>query len=458
MGLTNPHPDYEAFKDSWQLCRDVAEGALCVKRKGSKYLPKGRMTDNDYADYLYRAEFVGYVGKILDFSAGQLNRNPAQTSGIPEEILNDVDLCGNSLSAFINHMARELMTVERIGLWCDYSVEKQRPYMVTVKAENIIKWHYGYVSTGEKVLTSVVLKTEEETFDAATCDSTKEVRYIVLRLNENGYFQKDTYAEDNKAKDGVRCLDADPVIPVAGIKGEPLTFIPFAIVSAQGTPERVHTAPMYPVADVNLSLYRSMASREQLLFYYGMPTGIAKGWPQNTPFPIGGVAAFDIGGDFSFAQIQVDDAIDRAIQSKKDEIAQLGSSFLSGRGKYVASATTADINQEGDNASLATLANTISRALTEAFGRMTIYAYDGLEAPSIKVNTEFEEPELSQGELTELGQEVAAGRMSFDVYYYNLERNKMYPSGWTLEQELAALKTTAQNIASNRTEIPGYSF
>lgn len=457
MGLTNPHQDYEAFKDSWQLCRDVAEGALCVKRKGVKYLPKGRMTDADYADYLYRAEFVGYVGKILDFSAGQLNRNPAQTSGIPEEILDDVDLCGNSLSAFINHMARELMTVERVGLWCDYSVEKQRPYMVTVKAENIIKWHYGYVSTGEKVLKSVVLKTEEETFDATTCDTTKEVRYIVLHLNENGYFQKDTYAEDKAAKDGVKLLDEAPAIPVAGIGGEPLTYIPFAIVSAQGTPERVHTSPMYPVADVNLSLYRSMASREQLLFYYGMPTLMVKDYDKDS-VPIGGVFNVGSSGDAKFLQVAVEDAVDKAIQSKKDEIAQLGSSFLSGRGKYVASATTADINQEGDNASLATLANTISRALTEAFGRMTIYAYDGLEAPSVKVNTEFEEPELSQGELTELGQEVAAGRISLDVYYYNLERNKMYPSGWTLEQETAALKTTAQIIASNRTEIPGVTF
>jgi hypothetical protein len=455
MGLTTPSNDYTRYSTAWKKTRDVAEGSLCVKNAAEVYLPKGTMTDNAYLDYLNRAVFVGYVDKIIDFAVGQLNRNPVQAPDIPEDIAKDVDLCGNSLQKFAEHTARELMLVERMGIWYDYSETKERPYMVAVHAENIIKWNYGYNQNGEKILMSVVLKVDEESIDPASFDVIKEKRWIVLRLDENGFFVKDTYKEGDKEGD-VALIES--ISPTAGINGDPLSFIPFDIVCVKGHPERIHPSPMYPVAEVNLSLYRSMASREQLLFYYGMPTGIAVGWDQSKAFPIGGIAAFPTGGSFQFAQVQVAAAVDQAITSKKEEIAQIGSSFLSGRGRYVASATTAEVNQEGDNASLASLANTISNALTKAFLTMRVWDDEIPETVSVSVNTEFEEPELTQGELTELGQEVAAGRMSFDTYFYNLKKNKVYPNEWSIEQEKAALDETSKMVAQNKSQIPGITF
>lgn len=454
MGLDTPCGDYEKHSRSWIRTRDVAEGSLCIKGKGTTYLPKGRMDENAYTDYLERAIFVGYVDKIIDYCVGQLMRNAPTTTGIPDDLINDVDLCGSTLSQFIDNMARELMAVERIGVWVDFNEKKDRPFMVSVKAESIIKWHYDYTQSGEKALTSVVIKTSQDTIDKETLDIVVKPQYIKLFLNDNGIYQKDTYECDDKKELTLK----ESIIPVAGIGGLPLTYIPFRIVCAKGTPERIHTAPMAPVAEINLSLYRSMASREQLLFYYGMPTGIAVGWDDKNAFPLGGVAAFPIGGSFDFAQIQVEDAVEKAIQSKKEEISQIGSQFLSGRGRYVASATTSENNQEGENASLATLANSISRGVTEAFKMMEVYEYDDLEEPSVQVNTEFVEPELTQGELQELGVELTAGHISFDTYFHNLNRNKVYPPGWTVEKEIEALKTSARIIAENRSEIPGVTY
>lgn len=455
MGLTTPCNEYNKFSTAWRKTRDVVEGVLTVKGAKETYLPKGRMSPTDYADYLERAEFVGYVDKIIDYSAGQLLRNPPVLKGVPDDIVADFDLCGNSITSIIDHISRELMTVERVGIWFDYSEDQKRPYAVIVKAENIIKWNYGYVN-GTKTLKSIVLALEEEKLNPVTFDTERNPTWVCLYINEDGYFQKDTYV--NKSGKAGEVELSESVVPVAGIGGKPLDFIPFAIVPAKGTPEHIHTAAMYPVAEVNLSLYRSMASREQLLFYYGMPTGIAIGWDQET-FPIGGVAKFPTGGDFKFAQIEVDDAVVRAIQDKKEEISQLGSSFLSGRGRYVASAQTSENNQQGDYASLSSIANAISRALTDILRDMAVYGHDGLEKDaSVTVNTEFEEPEFTPGELTELGAEVAAGRLSWDAYFHNCQKNKLYPNGWTKEQEFEAIKTTSQMIASARTQIPGFTF
>ena len=456
MGLNTPCPEYNKYATAWKKTRDVIEGVLTVKGAKETYLPKGRMSATDYADYLERAEFVGYVDKIIDYSAGQLLRNPPAIKGVPEDITADFDLCGNSISSVIDHIARELMTVERVGVWFDYSEDQSRPYAVAVKAENIIKWNYGYVR-GTKTLTSVVLALEEERLNMSTFDVERTPTWVCLHLNEDGYYQKDTYT--NKTGKSGEVELSESVVPVAGIGGQPLDFIPFAIIPAKGTPEHIHTAPMYPVAEVNLSLYRSMASREQLLFYYGLPTLIAKGWDVNTPFPLGGVAAFGADGGANFVQIEVDDAIVKAINDKKEEIAQLGSSFLSGRGRYVASAATSENNQQGDYASLASIANAISRALTDILRDMSVYGYDGLEADaSVTVNTEFEEPEFTPGELAELGAEVMAGRLSWDAFFHNCQKNKLYPQGWTKEQEFEAIKTTSQMIASARSQIPGFTF
>lgn len=457
MGLSTPCAEYAKFEPSWRKTRDVAAGPIAVKGARDKYLPKGYMTDAQYTDYLERAYFVGYVDKIIDYGAGQLLRNDPAIKGIPDDIANNIDLCGNSISDMVDHMFRELSVVERIGIWHDYSEQKARPYVVTVKAENIIKWNYGYLDSGEKVLTSVVLLSEDASVDPTTYDVVTEPRVIVLYLDDAAVFHKATYKIVSK-NDGKTEELIEDIVPVAGIGGKPLNYIPFKIVSAKGTPEHIHSAPMHSVAEVNLSLYRSMASREQLLFYYGMPTGVAKGWEKKDPFPIGGVAAFDKDGDFHFAQIQVGGEVDKAIADKKEEIAQLGSSFLSGRGRYVASAETSQNNREGDEATLSSLANTISRALTDILTLATIYKHDGLEDPSVSVNTEFEEPELVQGELTELGVEVAAGRMSFDTYFSTLKKNKVYPPEWTKEQEIAAIEQTAKMIANNRTQIPGLTF
>ena len=454
MGLETPCNDYTKHAKQWVRTRDVSEGSLCIKGKGETYLPKGHMEENAYKDYLERALFTGYVDKIVDYCSGQLMRNNPQTTGIPDELKNDVDLCGSTLNQFIDNIARELMHVERIGLWTDFSEDSGRPFIVSVRAEGIIKWHYEYVQSGEKVLSSVVIKAESDVIDPETLDADTEEKYIKLFLNADGFFQKDTYAYSKEKKLEL----SESIIPLAGIGGFPLDYIPFRIVCAKGTPERIHTAPMAQIAEINLSLYRSMASREQLLFYYGMPTGIAIGWDKDKSFSLGGVNAFPIDGDFKFAQIQVEDAVEKAIASKKEEISQLGSQFLSGRGRYVASATTSENNQEGENASLASLANAISRGITEAFRAMEVYKYDGLDNPSVQVNTEFTEPELSQGELTELGQELTAGHISFATYFHNLNRNKVYPPDHTIEMEIEELKKTAQIIADNRSQIPGFTF
>lgn len=457
MGLTTPSPEYSTHLKAWQRTRDVAGGSLIVKGKGPQYLPKGRMTDTDYGDYLERAEFVGYVEKIADYSVGQLLRNPPLIKGVPDEIIRDFDLCGNSITDTIQHIARELMYVDRVGVWYDFSEAQGRPYAVIIKTENIIKWNYGYLADGTKTLKSVVLQLNEESVDPDTFDIKCEPRYICLHINADGHYQKDTYVENKKDKNGVTLLES--VIPVAGIGGKPLDFIPFRIITAKGSPEHLHSAPLYPVAEVNLSLYRSMASREQLLYYYGAPTLIASGWDKKTPFPVGGVATLDEQGDAKFIQIQVDDAIVKAIQDKKEEISQLGSSFLSGRGRYVASAQTSENNQQGDYASLSSIANSISRSLTDMFDDMLVYGHDGLESgASVAINTEFEEPEFATGELAELGAEVASGRMSFNTYFHICKKNKMYPNEWTQEQEEEAIQKTAQMIASARTQIPGYTF
>ena len=84
---------------------------------------------------------------------------------------------------------------------------------------------------------------------------------------------------------------------------------------------------------------------------------------------------------------------------------------------------------------------------------MQIYAAwigEGSDDVTVKYNTDFETDKLTSQDLIAWMGAVQAGMMSYETYYYNLQRSDVYPEGWTAEDEQAAIdKSEAAVIVDN---------
>ena len=87
MPVDTQHPLYNQAADRSQTVRDVVKGAYAVKSQKTRYLPIPNLEDyysadpitakqaqDDYADYLYRAQFLGVTGLTMQGFLGAIFR------------------------------------------------------------------------------------------------------------------------------------------------------------------------------------------------------------------------------------------------------------------------------------------------------------------------------------------------------------------------------------------------
>lgn len=455
--ITTIRSEYSHFAPLWQRVRDVVAGEDQVKTKARTYLPSVLKGETEYRNYLSRSVFINYTGKILNLSLGQLFRNLPTVANLPDYIAADIDLRGTNLPNWSRFIARELMITNRVGLWVDYSDTTGRPYISTYKAEEIINWHYANTSDGIADLQYVILSG----FDNIVEDyEIKQVKtYTVVYLNDEGQFTVDRYKENHAARNKEKLELISSVVPVCD--GQPLDFIPFAILDLTGQPDSIHNAPLLDVANLNLAHYRDSADHQTRLHLFALPTVVTKGYnPQDKQaFPLCGVADVGQNGDAKLLELSAANPLAEELKRKEEAIAQIGSSFMSGSGRYVASAQTASINQEADFCTLSDISNSLSEQISKVLNVLAIWLTDQETADpiSVKYNTVFEEPSLIQGQLTELVGAVSTGLISYDAFYHQLEKNKFYPAGWDSDREKVAIKQSQRDLIDNRSQIPGYT-
>ena len=78
--------------------------------------------------------------------------------------------------------------------------------------------------------------------------------------------------------------------------------------------------------------------------------------------------------------------------------------------------------------------------------RMTGDTEEQAKALTVILNTDFVDKKIDMADVTTLGTEVEAGRMSWAVYFDNLKQGEVYPNGWTEEMESEAIERDKEKI------------
>lgn len=427
MPINDRHAEYNIWSPIWKRTRDGIAGQDAIKSGSTVYLPRlNGQSQQGYDSYLKRAQYINFAGRILNLSISQIFRKDPVIENVDESWIDNIDMNGMPFVYWSRLACEELMSVNRVGILVDYSDQK-RPYLTMYKAENIINWQTDIIQ-GKSKLTMIVIEGETQRpkeNDKYSLESTKIWRELIL---ENGIY---IVREWEKVSDKFELINEFTPL----LNGDPFDYIPLFILTMNGNSIQISNAPMKGIIDINLAHYINSADYENMIHWTGARTVIITGWDETKDFPIGGCAVLTEGGTASFLEASANSALEMAMRHKEEQLAMLGNTLISGKGRYVASAETASKTSAGEYACLADISNVMDSVMTAVLSLMVQWAGGNPDDVKIEYNTEFEEIEIIPNDITPLMGAVQSGMISWDAFFYNLKKKNFYAPDVTMEDE-----------------------
>lgn len=430
--IVDQHPEYGANRQRWDKCRDFTSGKDALLRHDIKcqgevlkaYIPKisRSQKDDQYHAYLDRALFYGATGRTLKGLVGLVFAKEPVISlpGGAKVIQDDADGYGTPLSEFSEKVVTEVLGVGRCGVLVDrpdagdfptkLDEEKAgyRPAMAIYPAESIINWAAKKSASGVMDLSKVVL---------AELSEAGKPQYREL-LIEGGLYQVNIWIMDGDTPKLEKTITPT-------LNGSPLTKLPFYFFGPSSGKWNVEEPPLLDLIEVNRSHYMSSADLEHGRYYCGLPTPVFAGFgyedDTNTKeIVLGSSEGISGPADAKASYLEFTGSglstLEKALEQKERMMAMLGSRMLAEDKRQAETAEALRIRASGESATLASIANTVSRLLTQAV-KMAADWMNVSGDVSIQLNTEYTPTGLSAQELTALLQMVQSGKLpKFDFF------------------------------------------
>jgi len=400
------HQLYSDNEATWKFLRDSVEGSRAIKAGGTTYVPKLDGQDkNAYTAMVNRPSYENYTQRTLDGLTGLIfSKEPVFTAPKPLMDLKDnIDAQGKSLTDMAQETVEEVETVGRVGLLVDApSVDvtgmteadaealNLRPFIKMYATESIINWKHEIINN-EQVLSMVVLMEEkDEWLDMFT--NKPKTFYRVLHLLD-GIYTQTIYEEVIEGTTKTYKQNGEMFQP--RIKGNVLSSIPFIPITPTSLEITPAKSPLYDLADVNLTHFKTNVD-----YYHGMHfTALPTGWGAGVQMKDGDSIA--LGGSkfhlfdnpqakLEFLEFKGDGlgTLEREKISLNQSMVVLGTNMLQGDKNIAEAENTVAMRSSGERATLVSVANTCSRGLTKALEIMAEWLGTSGEV-SYKLNTDY---------------------------------------------------------------------
>lgn len=464
------HPEYVRMLPEWQLCRHAYEGEHAVKKNAELYVPRGEGdTDDEYKGYVMRASWFGATARTIEGLAGAVFRVAPTFEASPKIVpdLQNVTLLGDSLATLSQHVFRELLALGRCAVRVDFAPPPlSRPYWVVHMAEEVISW----VTDDLGKLTRVCLfdeTSEPDPDDEFGWDKVQRVHVHELVTTAaqaggetQGHYQVRTfrYVGTNQQEDPDKRNPwklEDTTVPVQN--GQTLDYLPIVLFGARGIdPTRIYKPPVYDVASVNMSLFRTSADWEQGAHYTAMPTpwvsGIEQVEGEKTVLRMGARNAWVMPFKESRAGLleytgQGLEALEKLAESKKRDMAILGARLLSEEKAGVETADAMRLRSTGESSVLSALAEAfdIGMAMALDFHQRWMGIQTTEKAkPTYTTNRDFIDAKLSPEEAQIVMALWQSDMISYESAFRLLQMGEWLESGKTAEDELEEIKSHIQ--------------
>jgi hypothetical protein len=452
-GVKTTHKDYDRMMPLWKRCRDAVKGQDALHKAGETYLPKLRAEDpTDYAARVKRSDYFNATWRTISGLAGMAFRKPATRAlpGAIERFAGDINMAGVDLNAMAEQVVEEVLEVGRCGLLVDHpplpegiqtislaAAERLglRPSIQFYAAETIRNWKFSRIRNAW-VLTMVTLGEAVELPKAGDEFATEiEDRYRVLDLDEAGQYRQRVFA----VRDGEDVLVEGPIYPLKN--GQPLDYIPFAIVGRSGKGDQIDEPPLIDLVDANIAHYQVNSDYRHGLHFTGLPTLFLTGVTMeddSKPFYIGGQAAItsphpDAKGMFIEYTGQGLGAMEKALVSLERRMAVLGARMIADESSQAETLGGTQIKRSGENSILASIVIASSKAIEWALGVMSDWSGGPREA-TFQINREFMPVAMDAQQLTALVGAWQQGALSDGELFDLLKRGDVIDAEKTLEE------------------------
>jgi hypothetical protein len=501
MSVATPHRAYTQALLGWEALRDAYAGARAVKGRGAlapavrgntltatRYLPRpaGLTQDAQYEAYKARAVFLGATERVVHGVTGAIfRREPTiEAPALLTPQLEDVTQTGVPLRTFAEQIVRETLLMGRCGILVDFPQGEplpdsrvqpppglSRPYWVTYPTETIVNWR-TMQRQGDTVLSLVVLREcvpvpqgpwgTDEFFVAE-----EQTQYRVLRLDERGRYEVSLWVEvpGPAPQTGPLLVRTQTWVPLR--LGEPLDFIPFVFLAPFSLEPAVEKSLLDALVEINYQYYRHSADYEHALHMTALPTAYicSSLMEVQSEMVIGGSFAWIIPDSTATVGMlefhgQGLQSHEHAMEADLKNMAALGGRLLEGRPLVEETATAVMARTQGTDSPVQSLVTTVSHGLTQA---LQLHAWwDGrtedVDDTSIHMtlNSDLIAQPLDAQMLIALMQMVLNDTMTYETFYFNLERGEITRPMISVDEERALLeiRKEAQPLAPPRTPPP----
>lgn len=454
MPVNTAHPDYDKFRAKWDRIRDVIDGEDAVKAQGTLYLPKpAGQTTEEYADFKDRALFYAAAARTATGLTGAIFRKEPllEVPVAMEELLGRLTPEGAPFITFAKRVVQEIITLGRYGVLVDVPKDGGDPFVLGYRAEQIINWRTEVVD-GRPVLNLVVLS---ETDFAPTAEDPfaleERQRFRVLRLGPADPADPTgaaVYVMDlwelvrSRANDEGALVLIDSAVPHR--RGEALDRIPFEFFGPMDITPSIQPSPLDALTSVNLSHYRTSASREEGEYFTALPVYVISGRPLGdggdtpTQLEVGSRRAWllEEGGTAQVLTVSSEgmSGLRESMSDKERLMAVLGARLLEDQKAGVEAAATVAMRHRGENSLLASISDTAGRGLGRVLDHAAFWAV-GSEggAAVVELNRDFMDVALSPEGMVKLVAAWQNGGIGSEVLFHNLKAGEALPDGMDLE-------------------------
>jgi len=463
MSVESTHPDYDEMSDTWETCRDVADGTRKLREKGVRYLPL--LTGEDNASYqarLNRTTLFNATWRTIMGFQGLLFRKPAVIVVPPavEPLMEDVTASGVSLRMLALEVTEECLEVSRVGLWVNYPPADPamtqadaarlnlRPSIRVCKAESIYNWREERINNKTQLSQVRLEETVEIVKDEFTVEEETRYRVLDLVLMESGrYAYRVRLFKKGDDKEDVLLGEWIPLMA-----GEPLDYIPFYFLSTDDVSPEVDEPVFIDLIDINLAHYQLTADYEHGCHWSGLPTPVVTGHTAKAgetirvggpnavvlPNPAAKAMMLEV-GTHGFA------ALEKNLDRKEAQMVILGARLLEVQKPGIEAAETALIHRSGEQSILASMASAISMGVTQALKTFVRWAGEDDTNVRFDLNREFFHAPLEPAMMNAIVAAWQNGAISAETRFKMLQKGEVYTPDAKWQDEEALLKPGVPN-------------
>ena len=391
--VRTPSADYMRGANRRSLPLALMGGTSAMRAAGEFFLPREHAEDTlAYASRLNRTVLFNAYAKTVTDMVGRIFAKPIQIGDdAPEqirELCDNIDLTGRDLNTFAYEVARDAMTsgvsfilaempkaLASGATRADEQAAGIRPYLVHIKAEDLIGWKSETVG-GYEIPTQIRLMECVDEPDAGS--PFEDVKTEQVRVLEPGLWT--IYRKNENGKWSVHETGSTPSTEIT------LTPVYFKRCGFfDGEP------PLSDLAELNLAHWQSSSDQRNILHVARVPILFGAGWDDADPIAIGaGTLARATSPDAKLMYVEHSGAaIDSGRADLKDLEVQMQAMGLQLLVNKPAATATGEIRADAkENSSLFMMADALEDALEGAFKHIATFMKLP-EGGSVNVNKEF---------------------------------------------------------------------